>query len=554
MNKLAPDTIQEIKKRHLTSLLSGSQPDTVTAFQVLDELLQSSETECLVVCQALANQLSRPNEIKFVLSFILRYLSQHLLPDDVEDLRLRRIGAKALMCIPAKIQDEYSHLLACPHLILEQLLMNMKAELAGQIFEQIKPDFVEVREPKLRMAQEQFNALLTTYARKAVEVTVVQVQEYKSRSESAASSGSGHLEESEMLTSTMRRSYDKRRVSPTLSLASTQSARPDATGRVGMRQKSASATSANTGSRFVMPAQPPTQDQWVPDDATAVCMVCTVERFSMFNRRHHCRRCGRVVCAACSTKQTIVFGVPGRTCDECFEQLHTSSEHRAQEEHEIYSQRIKERLSGAGSGATPTSPGMFASSPTPLDLPGLLSADLLKKNMTAAIQHVHHSWKLRPDTAFSDQVRSEFYFEQAPSVSLCISILKQHSSRLEAGKLTISLCDTLSSHLQPISPGVPNPEIDYSLIISVMKQLLFQAKLDFLSSSSTGMSEQCELYLARVDLLRVMVEANYQDLPTVRELTKQDTVRRLRDKLIADERLKLAMEVSTKCGIDPAGV
>lgn len=31
-------------------------------------------------------------------------------------------------------------------------------------------------------------------------------------------------------------------------------------------------------------------------------------------------------------------------------------------------------------------------------------------------------------------------------------------------------------------------------------------------------------------------------------------IRRLRDKLIADERLSLAMEVSTKCGIDPAGV
>ena len=30
--------------------------------------------------------------------------------------------------------------------------------------------------------------------------------------------------------------------------------------------------------------------------------------------------------------------------------------------------------------------------------------------------------------------------------------------------------------------------------------------------------------------------------------------RRLRDKLITDERLQLAMEVSTKCGIDPAGV
>lgn len=30
--------------------------------------------------------------------------------------------------------------------------------------------------------------------------------------------------------------------------------------------------------------------------------------------------------------------------------------------------------------------------------------------------------------------------------------------------------------------------------------------------------------------------------------------RRLRDKLITDERLALAMEVSTKCGLDPTGV
>lgn len=30
--------------------------------------------------------------------------------------------------------------------------------------------------------------------------------------------------------------------------------------------------------------------------------------------------------------------------------------------------------------------------------------------------------------------------------------------------------------------------------------------------------------------------------------------RRLRDSLIKDERLELAVEVSTKCGLDPAGV
>ena len=45
-----------------------------------------------------------------------------------------------------------------------------------------------------------------------------------------------------------------------------------------------------------------------------------------------------------------------------------------------------------------------------------------------------------------------------------------------------------------------------------------------------------------------------QDLPTIGELTKPDSLRRLRDKLISSERLGLAMDVSTKCGIDPAGV
>lgn len=32
---------------------------------------------------------------------------------------------------------------------------------------------------------------------------------------------------------------------------------------------------------FVMPSQPPTQDQWMPDSAASVCTVCMVERFSM---------------------------------------------------------------------------------------------------------------------------------------------------------------------------------------------------------------------------------------------------------------------------------
>lgn len=78
---------------------------------------------------------------------------------------------------------------------------------------------------------------------------------------------------------------------------------------------------------------------WEPDHATNSCRRCD-KHFSLLNRRHHCRRCGLVVCAACSPhtdqldpRQVAVepgsvaddspwllespFGYRYRTCNEC---------------------------------------------------------------------------------------------------------------------------------------------------------------------------------------------------------------------------------------------
>lgn len=54
--------------------------------------------------------------------------------------------------------------------------ISFKAELAGQIFEKIKQDFIEIKEHKLRMGQDKFNGLLSAYANKAVEINVVNVE------------------------------------------------------------------------------------------------------------------------------------------------------------------------------------------------------------------------------------------------------------------------------------------------------------------------------------------------------------------------------------------
>ncbi|CAM9720046.1 unnamed protein product, partial [Phaeothamnion confervicola] len=60
----------------------------------------------------------------------------------------------------------------------------------------------------------------------------------------------------------------------------------------------------------------------VDDDARKLCALCT-EPFTTLRRRHHCRCCGDVVCAACSgRKRLLPLAAPGydrerRVCDEC---------------------------------------------------------------------------------------------------------------------------------------------------------------------------------------------------------------------------------------------
>ncbi|TKS65303.1 Pleckstrin -like proteiny domain-containing family F member 1 [Collichthys lucidus] len=44
---------------------------------------------------------------------------------------------------------------------------------------------------------------------------------------------------------------------------------------------------------------------WVPDEASAICMRCS-NKFSVTQRRHHCRICGFVVCGACFKKRAMI--------------------------------------------------------------------------------------------------------------------------------------------------------------------------------------------------------------------------------------------------------
>ncbi|KAH9949522.1 FYVE-domain-containing protein [Amylocystis lapponica] len=97
------------------------------------------------------------------------------------------------------------------------------------------------------------------------------------------------------------------------------------------------------------------KDLWKPDRQASQCdvFVCR-KRFSIWERRHHCRKCGGVVCSDCSTRATAlldtsnleflnpprdvpiqVFDSPtspvvmSRVCDDCWDQIHGSRSPRS---------------------------------------------------------------------------------------------------------------------------------------------------------------------------------------------------------------------------------
>jgi len=87
---------------------------------------------------------------------------------------------------------------------------------------------------------------------------------------------------------------------------------------------------------------------WVPDVEAKTCMACGKTHFNAFQRRHHCRKCGMVVCGNCSTKKFKLpaqSNKPLRVCDRCYE-----------------------NLSGMANASVVSSDGQPANKPAPCDL------------------------------------------------------------------------------------------------------------------------------------------------------------------------------------------
>ena len=62
------------------------------------------------------------------------------------------------------------------------------------------------------------------------------------------------------------------------------------------------------------------RDFWMPDQSCRVCYECD-SQFTLINRRHHCRHCGRVFCAKCTANWIPVPSSVARIVREEWEKI-----------------------------------------------------------------------------------------------------------------------------------------------------------------------------------------------------------------------------------------
>ncbi|CAL9686821.1 unnamed protein product [Knipowitschia caucasica] len=490
---------------HLLHLLEKGQTDDV--FQLLEGL--SDYSVGLDVCERALDKRPGLSACHFLADYLTLHFERQVSPARRRHIHALHLGSKVLLTLPPAARQDYFPLLSEPLLMLEQLLMNLKVDWAGLVVSTLRGLLVG---QEAGFSAEDIDTILAEYASKALDFSCA--PSLRSRSDSVISLQDALLLCPAQDTSS---SSSSRIESPTSSTNSTPTHTPYSNSTEKDKDRVSAGKKRRLSVKFQPPEQPPAQKDWVPDTQHSICMVCHRERFTMFNRRHHCRRCGRLVCQACSEKKMVVEGSPGeevRVCDQCYAFFHPESDDEEETDED------------------PSSPG------APEDT---VAGTLHLPEVT------HRQIHLCTNPAENQLLRSEFYFEQAPCAPLCVAILSLHNDQKSCGHLLITHCRSLSRKLT-------NPEVDACLLTDIMKQLLFSAKLMFVKVGRSQDLALCDSYISKVDVLKILVMANYKYIPSLDDILETSAVTRLRNQLLEAEHYQLAVEVSTKSGLDPSGV
>lgn len=207
---------------------------------------------------------------------------------------------------------------------------------------------------------------------------------------------------------------------------------------------------------FIMPNEAPDKANWIKDEEASYCMCCKRSVFTMLTRRHHCRRCGRVVCHTCSTKRLCIpklyADIPVRVCDDCAKQTIEAEDNA----------RAK---------------AQFTETITPEQDVAAIATIVTETVEPPIVENRLWAYRFTTNVKHNNLLREEFSFEYAPSASLCLSILALHTPGKECSDFLFGYCRKFETLLKPLKPGYSNPEVDYMFVTRILYCLSFAAKV-----------------------------------------------------------------------------
>lgn len=442
-----------------------------------------------------------------LLEYFVNYLTKQSITDNNTIYQKYKIALRILEVIPATEADSLWVLIGKPLLIIEQYLMNSRFDTLATIMKAIHPLL------KLQPSCKQCLERKELQPSKSNSDPSFNTRLYCDNSQDFSLLNNDIIHENHCISmvciDALLRMYAAKSLDFRISEVHST---PDI-----MSQSTDMASLDSLCGTFVMPREVPDRCNWIRDEDALYCMCCKRSRFTMLTRRHHCRRCGRVVCHVCSTKRMQISNmyadVPVRVCTDCFRQTELQNHNETAE------------------SISPGSPIIMTSFP---------------EIITRSTDEDGWLFRFSGHPKHDNLLRDEFCYEYAPSVALCLSILHFHSISSECCEFLLYYCRKFEALLQPLHPGCVNSEVDYALVTRILHCLSLAAKV-------RGGSPECVRIREYADIIKSVVNNGCMDLLPMEPSTAA-SLRKLRDSLVVAEKWPLAIEISLKCGFPKTGV
>lgn len=351
----------------------------------------------------------------------LQYIVQYLADNGPNKQKYQKylISIQIFYCLQEREYRNLWHLIQKPLLAIEQFLMNSRVETLSKMFKAFKP-FI---------SQEKCTLCLECNSNNRVYSNSSNLTKLANLSNSGGSDyvlvtyDVPHINEfiTEDCLNVLLKVYARKALDYKIQRKRFSSENSTAS------QESQNETS-NKHDTFSMPKEPPSKENWISDDKTDVCMCCKKSTFTILTRKHHCRRCGRVVCRPCSTNRVYIpelySTIPVRACTDCF-----------------------------------------------------LASKLESKNKENTDQTSHEQWQFSGSSKHDSLVREDFSYEFAPNVNLFLSICDLNLPNKECVKFSLEQANKLEVLFRPLAKGRANPEVDHELVATMIRCLVVTARV-----------------------------------------------------------------------------